>query len=127
LRDILVPCFILTKEATGKSPEPRNAGLESLRYVITGNALTCVFEIPDGIFLNHAGEKAAPVSQGGFVVASSLRLDEFVVGTPRCGVRSAQRADPTYFFFAGLAASSSKVGRRCCAAPIFRIGNIILI
>jgi hypothetical protein len=22
LRDILVPCFILTKEATGKSPEP---------------------------------------------------------------------------------------------------------
>jgi hypothetical protein len=39
LRDILVPCFILTKEATGKSPESRNAGLESLRYVITGNAL----------------------------------------------------------------------------------------
>jgi hypothetical protein len=39
LRDILVPCFINTKEATGKSPESRNAGLESLRYVITGNAL----------------------------------------------------------------------------------------
>ena len=40
LRDILVPCFILTQEATGKSPESRNAGLESLRYVITGNALS---------------------------------------------------------------------------------------
>jgi len=58
LRDILVPCFILTKEATGKSPESRNAGLESLRYVITGNALilTADFGIAfAGLILNFIG------------------------------------------------------------------------